>query len=284
MATWYSIAGHTARGILSRTSGFIAEAGFTHSLTPARNCTYGCTYCYVPTMRFQGGLQAEDWSRWGQRTSFKENAAELLHRALRPDQTVYCSPLTDPYQPAEEHRALMPGILAAVSARPPRVFAIQTRSPLILRDLELLGEAARRTALRVSFSLTTDDDGVRRLYEPHCAPIEERLAAIRALRRAGIAVHATLAPILPCDPEALAGIAVDACQADIIGDPFHVRAVKRHGATTRPEALRVSERNGQLAWHDPEFQSRIAGRIGAAVAARGYRFATGTEAFRWLAQ
>jgi len=56
--------GVTARSILSPTTGFIAEAGFTHSLTPARNCTFGCTYCYVPTMRIQGGLQPEDWRRW----------------------------------------------------------------------------------------------------------------------------------------------------------------------------------------------------------------------------
>jgi len=47
-----------ARGILSATSGFIAEAGFTDSLAPARNCTFGCTYCYVPTMRIYGGLKS----------------------------------------------------------------------------------------------------------------------------------------------------------------------------------------------------------------------------------
>jgi DNA repair photolyase len=45
-----------ARTILSRTSGFIAAAGFTHSLSPARNCTYGCVYCYVPTLRVFAGL------------------------------------------------------------------------------------------------------------------------------------------------------------------------------------------------------------------------------------
>src|ERR1700685_125606 len=82
-----------ARTILSPTAGFIAEAGFTHSLTPARNCTFGCTYCYVPTMRIQGGLKPEDWQRWGQFTTFKVNAAELLRRELRPHQRIYCSPM-----------------------------------------------------------------------------------------------------------------------------------------------------------------------------------------------
>ncbi len=69
--------GIIARTILSPTTGFIAEAGFTHSLTPARNCTFGCTYCYVPTMRIQGGLKPEDWQRWGQFTTFKSQRGGL---------------------------------------------------------------------------------------------------------------------------------------------------------------------------------------------------------------
>ena len=55
---------HTeAKSILSETTGFIAQSGFTHSLTPARNCGFACTYCYVPTMRIYGGLKPEDWRR-----------------------------------------------------------------------------------------------------------------------------------------------------------------------------------------------------------------------------
>ena len=73
-----------AKSILSPTSGFLKEAGFTHSLTPARNCTYGCTYCYVPTMKIYGGLRPEDWKRWGQFTTLKTSAAALLDRSLKP--------------------------------------------------------------------------------------------------------------------------------------------------------------------------------------------------------
>src|SRR5438045_7340147 len=100
-----------SRSILSATSGFIAQAGFTHSLSPARNCTFACTYCYVPTMGIYGGLKPEDWRRWGQFTTFKSNAPELLRKALRGDQVIYCSPLVDPYQPAEELEAMMPRLL-----------------------------------------------------------------------------------------------------------------------------------------------------------------------------
>jgi DNA repair photolyase len=270
--------------ILSPTTGFIAQAGFTHSLSPARNCTFACTYCYVPTMRIYGGLKPDDWNNWGRFTTFKSNAPSLLRASLRPNQTIYCSPLVDPYQPAEETECMMPRLLDALIARPPRVFAIQTRGPLILRDLARLQRLAGRAALRVSFSITTDNDRVRRLYEPHCASIGERLETVRRLRDAGIAVHATLAPLLPCDPEALIGLALEATDRDIVGDPFHVRAVKKCGATTRDAGVLISRAQGFTEWHDPAFQMAIVERMRQKAAEAGRRFATGPEAFGWLAE
>jgi DNA repair photolyase len=235
-------------------------------------------------MRVHGGLKRADWEHWGRFTTFKSNAAELLHQALRPGQAIYCSPLVDPYQPAEADERLMPGILDAAIAHPPRLFVIQTRGPLILRDLDRLRELSRRTCLRVSFSLTTNREEVRRLYEPHCAPFEERLACLGKLREAGIETYATLAPILPCDPEQLADAALEATNCDIIGDPFHTRARKRHGATTRPEAFRISSVRGYEDWHDAEFQGGVIERIRRRIEQAGRRFGTGPEAFAWLTQ
>jgi DNA repair photolyase len=272
------------KSILSATTGFIAQAGFTHSLTPARNCTFACSYCYVPTMRIYGGLRPADWRHWGEFTTFKSNAAELLREQLRGGERIYCSPLVDPYQPAEASRRLMPRLIEALIERPPSVFSIQTRGPLILRDIDLLVELTRRTALRVSFSITTNREQVRKLYEPHCVPIAERLATIRALRAAGIRTFATVAPILPCDPEELAAIALEATDQDIIGDPLHVRSVKPHGATTREVAFAISDRHDFSAWLDPGYQAEVTARIQAVVTKAGRRFRTGPEGFRWLAQ
>ena len=282
--TWFHVRNSEAKTILTKTSGFIATAGFTHSLTPARNCTYGCTYCYVPTLRVWGGLKREDWRRWGQFTTIKSNAAELLRREIRSEQVIYCSPLVDPYQPSERAAPIMPRILGALIAKPPAVFVIQTRGPLVLRDLTQLIELNRRTMLRVSFSLTTDLEEVRRLYEPHCEPLSERLAAMRSLRQAGIAVYATLAPLLPCDPEKLAARALEATDRDIIGDPLHVRSLKPHGATTREAAARISSARGYELWHAPPFQHTVVERIRAVVQAAGRRFSTGPEAFAWLSE
>lgn len=282
LATSGRIRGVSARSILSKTSGFIAESGFSHSLTPARNCTYGCLYCYVPTMRIHGGLRREDWTHWGELTTFKDNAAPLLRKDLRPSQRIYCSPLTDPYQPAEAQRRLMPAVLAALDERPPAVFVLQTRGPLILRDLSQLLSLAAITTLRVSFSVTTDREDVRRRYEPHCEPIAERIAAMRALRAAGIAVHATLAPLLPCNPERLAELALEATALDLIVDPLHVRAVKKSGATTREAAARLAAKSGEGKWWDPEHQAEAVERIRVVAEQAGRGMGVGSSGFARL--
>ena len=161
---------------------------------------------------------------------------------------------------------------------------IQTRGTLILRDLDQLIELARHTSLRVSFSITTNREEIRKLYEPHCATIAQRLGTVRRLRDAGIQTYATLAPLLPCDPEELAALALDATWSDIIGDPLHIRSVKPRGATTREAAFAISRRHDFSAWLEPEFQAEVTARIGSAVTKTGRRFATGTEGFGWLAQ
>jgi DNA repair photolyase len=235
-------------------------------------------------MRIYGGLQPEDWRHWGQFTTFKQNAPELLTRQVRPGQKIYCSPLVDPYQPVEEDRRAMPAILDALLDRPPALFVIQTRGPLVLRDVERLWKLGRRTTVRVSFSITTNREDVRRLFEPHCAPFEERLAAVRALRAAGIETYATLAPLLPCDPEELVRAAIAASGRDLIGDPLHVRSVKRHGATTREAAFRIAEKNGCQEWLDPQFQGELVERIRCVAQAAGRNFSTGPQGFAILAR
>jgi len=266
--------------MLSPVTGFLAEAGFTHSLTPARNCTFGCTYCYVPTLRIYAGLKPVDWQHWGQFTTFKPDVAKAVSKELRPEQRIYCSPLVDPYQPAEEQERVMPGVLEAITLRPPTAFVIQTRGPLILRDLDLL---RRMPKLRVSFSVTTDREDIRALYEPHCVPIAERWRTIRALREAGIETYATLAPLLPCNPEALIAAALEATDQALIADPLHTRAGKSRGATTREAALHISRKQGWEEWHDPAFQSCIVKRMAEAAHRAGRQFGIGPPAFGWLA-
>ena len=164
------------------------------------------------------------------------------------------------------------------------VYYYGAREEQDLFHVDELSELARVTALRVSFSITTNREEIRKLYEPHCAPIQHRLDTIRRLRAAGIDTFATLAPLLPCNPEELAGLALEATDRDIIGDALHVRSVKPNGATTRAAAFAISQRHDYSAWLDAEFQADVAARIGRAVSNAGRRFATGPEGFRWLTQ
>jgi DNA repair photolyase len=234
-------------------------------------------------MRVQGGLRPEDWKHWGQWTTFKSNAAELLNRALRPHQVIYCSPLTDPYQPAESTARLLPALLEAVARHPPRVFVIQTRGPMIVRDIDLLRTIALRTTLRVSFSVTTDRDDVRRIFEPLCASIEERWQAIEALQAAGIETSVAIAPVLPCNPESLVERAIASSKGPIVADSLHIRATKPSGATTREAAIAICEHHGWTEWLRPAFQRSTLARLAAAAHSTGRDFDHGPKGFGLLA-
>lgn len=234
-------------------------------------------------MGLYGGLKPEDWRRWGQFTTFKENAPELLlRRRVKAAELVYCSPLVDPYQPAEASEVLMPAVLDALVAKPPARFVFQTRSPLIVRDIGRIARLADVCTVRVSFSLTTDREDIRRLYEPHCAPFEQRLRAIADLRAAGLAVHATLAPLLPSSIEDFAARCCEATERGLAGDPLHVRAVKKSGATTKHAAFRIAAHRDHERWFAPDFHDELTARIAAVAASFGRRFETGPAGFAML--
>jgi len=148
----------------------------------------------------------------------------------------------------------------------------------------LLIAVSRVTRLRVSFSITTDREDVRQIFEPHCAPIEDRWNAIAAVRAAGIETVATLAPILPCDPEALVTRALDATSGPVVADPFHARAAKPSGAQTREPAYAICCKYGWDAWLDPTFQTLILQKMQAIAARRGRHFGWGPSGFSVLAR
>jgi DNA repair photolyase len=195
-----------AQSILTTTRGFtsveVPGTGFDYSLNPYRGCAFNCTYCYAPAFVFDEAAR-QNWGRW---VAVKTNAGALLRAAGRRGKllgkNVYMSTVTDPYQPIERKLELTRECLAALCDYPPRLLTIQTRSPLVARDIDRF--IALRGRIAVCMSITTDDEQVRRIFEPACAPIRARLEAIRAIRAAGIPTQASIAPLLPCDAERLA--------------------------------------------------------------------------------
>ena len=247
-----------ARDILTRATGFIGDYDFT--LNPYGGCSFGCTYCYAAFFN----RTAQDRDNWGYWVRVKDNAVELLQRRLRraPDcldgKAIYMSSVTDPYQPIERRARITRGILEALAgcdradagqlplpdrdhpdtpAPKPRL-VIQTRSPDVVRDCDLLLRIqANGGRVRVNMTVTTDDEDVRRVFEPHCPSNPARLRAIGEVHAAGIDTCVTLTPILlVADAHAFADSLLATGVTRFVIQSFHFGR-GRFVASTRDEAL-----------------------------------------------
>lgn len=181
---------YDAHKILTRGAGFLRE--YDYSLNPYVGCAFGCSYCYAAF--FAPFDKQESWGDW---VRVKRNAALKLSRVRRSldGKTIYMSSSTDPYQPIEQRlqltRSLLP-ILAEKGAH----LVVQTRSPLVTRDIDLLSAFDR---ICVNFSITTDSEDVRRPFEPKNPPIPDRIDAACEVADAGIPVAITMSPLLPIE-------------------------------------------------------------------------------------
>ena len=171
---------------------------FRWSLNPYMGCAHQCTFCYVRAFEHRADRPYDD--RYGRSIRVKVNVAEVLRRELaRPTwerESVAIGAATDPYQPAEGRYRLTRACLEAL-AEAHNPFSLITRGPMIVRDLDVLVEAARRADVSVNFSVPTLDLDVWRKTEPGTAPPLQRLRAVKRLVDAGIKAGVGMAPILP---------------------------------------------------------------------------------------
>jgi DNA repair photolyase len=171
---------------------------FKWSLNPYMGCAHQCTFCYVRHFELRADRPSDD--RYGRSIRVKTNVADVLSRELARTswrrEEVVLGAATDPYQPAEGRFRLTRRCIEELT-RAWTPFSIVTRGPLIVRDIDMLREAAERVAVNVSVSLPTLDEEVWRTTEPGTAPPRSRLEAIRRLSEAGIDVAVGMAPILP---------------------------------------------------------------------------------------
>lgn len=182
------------KSMLNAGTGFLC--GYTHSLNPYAGCSFGCSYCYVrqmPVALFRG-------SEWGSWVDIKEGAADVLRKQLRKAAakgpvTIFMSSSTDPYQPIEYKARVTRSLLEAMAEEPPEFLLVQTRSPLVTRDIDVLQQLGRR--VRVSLTIETDLEPVRKAFTPFAPPIAARLRTLRQLRDAGVPTQAAVAPVLP---------------------------------------------------------------------------------------
>lgn len=235
------------QSILTPATGFMGDYDFT--LNPYQGCTFGCTYCYAAFFT-RDRAKTDSWGQW---VAIKERAAESIRRARRDltGASIYMSSVTDPYQPIEQRVGLTRSVVEALLPRRPKL-VVQTRASLVTRDIDLLTQFEH---VRVNVTVTTDDEAVRRAFEPSCPGNRQRLAAASELVAAGIEVHITMTPLLPVrDPAAFASAVAATGASNFVVQPFHT-AKGQFVAGTRDAAVAVTE---ALGWNEAAYQRTVA--------------------------
>jgi len=163
---------------------------FDYTINPYIGCEHGCTYCYARFMKRFTGHNEE----WGRFVDVKINAASLLQREIKKKRVgkVWISGICDPYQPLEKRYELTKGCLEILLKQGWPV-TIQTKSPLVLRDIELLRKFRE---VEVGFTITTANETIRKIFERNSPSVKERIDALGKLHSAGIKTFAMIAPIL----------------------------------------------------------------------------------------
>jgi DNA repair photolyase len=175
-----------------------ADVGFRWSINPYRGCTHACAYCYA--RRTHEHLDLGAGSDFERVIVVKRGLAELLRAELQRrswrGEPVHFSGVTDAWQPIERKLGVTRSCLEVLVAHRNPVSLI-TRSPLVLRDLDLLCQLLPHHAVRAAVSIPIGEAALARALEPGAAPPGARFATVRALAEAGIPVGVSLAPILP---------------------------------------------------------------------------------------
>ena len=185
-----TVEAYDAHQILTAGAGFLSSYDF--SLNPYVGCAFGCSYCYAAFF-----APFDKQPTWGDWVRVKRNAELKLSRVRRSlnGKAIYMSSATDPYQPIEKRLKLTRSLLPILAERGAHL-VVQTRSPLVTRDIDWLRTFDR---VCVNFSITTDSEEVRRAFEPRNPPIPDRLKAACEIAEAGIPVAITMTPLLPID-------------------------------------------------------------------------------------
>ncbi|MBX6394552.1 MAG: radical SAM protein [Alicyclobacillaceae bacterium] len=253
--------------ILQPASGYLE--GFTHSVNPYIGCGYGrpvdnpggvpmgCPYCYVRRLPVSLTRPAS----WGTWVIAKEGAAEQLRQEIRRWRrsgrgalNIFLGSSTDPYQPVEGRLLITREILAVMAEEEVDRVLLQTRSPMVLRDVDLLRRLGER--IRVSMTIETDDDRVRRRITPTSPPVSARIRALYRLRAANVPTQAAVSPALPMNPERLARLLAEAADRVVL-DTFHLGD---GSGGRRSKSLGMSEwlqKLGYGEWFDPDLHRRL---------------------------
>ena len=247
---------------------------FEYTINAYRGCSHSCVYCYArPTHDYLGLNIGSDFDS---KIVVKVNAPDLVRHETAPARwaghPIAMGTNTDPYQPAEGKYKLTRQIIDVLAERR-NPFSILTKSPLVLRDLDVLADAALATDVTVDFSVGTLDEDAWKSSEPGTSHPQKRLDAVRVLTDAGVPSGVLMAPILPGlsdredQLEAVIAGAVESGARFIAGMYLHLRGqVKGHYldwlSEAHPELVRRHQSGfATSAYAPPDAQRRLAETI-----------------------
>lgn len=169
--------------------------GVQYCLNPYRGCQHACSYCYAELIVKKTGKN----ERWGSYVDIKENFSEILEReaSVARKGLIMISSVTDPYQPLEAKTLLTRKCLKILAEYNFPVY-ILTKSPLVLRDKDIFKNFED---CEVGITITTDNDNIRKIFEPFAPSVELRFSALKKLKEAGIKTSAFIGPALPMNPQ-----------------------------------------------------------------------------------
>jgi DNA repair photolyase len=171
--------------------------GADYCINPYVGCSHGCTYCYATFMkRFTGHTEP-----WGTFVDVKIITTEVLHKQLLKavKGKVMISSVTDAYQPIEARYKSTRQCLEVLLKHQFPV-DILTKSPLVLRDTNLFRKFKN---IDVGITITTNNERIRKVFEPNAPPISARINALKTLHSHGIKTYTFIGPVLPMNPEEL---------------------------------------------------------------------------------
>ena len=209
-----------SREILTRATGFMDAYDYT--LNPYSGCSFGCTYCYAAFF----SRDIEKQNSWGYWVTVKENAVALLKKrkpGFLDGKHIYMSSVTDPYQPVEREVELTRQLLEVMADRHKPKLVVQTRSPTVVRDIDLYHQIKENGGcVQINMTVTTDDEGIRRTFEPFCPSNPVRLTAIGEVQAAEIDTCITMTPVLLVnDSHQFTESLIDTGVENFIAQPFH---------------------------------------------------------------
>ena len=258
---------------LTPAGGYLS--GYSHTLNPYVGCAFGCSYCYVREMPV-GRFREEAWGSWADVKTVDEKRfrAEWKREKAKGPLLLFFGSATDPYQTAEIRHEVTRSLLRLMAEDPPEFVLLQTRSPLVVRDTELIRLFGDR--IRVSLTIETDSEDARKHFTPAAPPLQARWHAAEQLSAAGIPYQLAVSPLLPHTPAFAERLA--AAAGRIVVDDFF-RGDGSMGKRTERLGLRASySAFGEPELYAPETADRFYSRLAALMPAGAVFF--GQEGFR----